>query len=35
MYEAEGLMKTHHVEAPFSLEDYEKDRITLDRVLNQ
>ena len=33
LYEAEGLMKRHHVEAPYSLEDYELDRETLDRAV--
>lgn len=32
-YEAEALMKRHHVEAPYSLEDYERDRETLERLL--
>ncbi len=34
VYEAEGLMKEHHVNAPYSLEDFEHDRQTLDRLLN-
>jgi predicted HTH domain antitoxin len=34
VYEAEGLMKEHHVDAPYSLDDYEHDRATLDRLLN-
>jgi predicted HTH domain antitoxin len=34
VYEAEGLMKARHVDAPFSLEDYEHDSNTLDRLLN-
>lgn len=33
IYEAEGLMKRHQVDAPYSLEDYERDRETLDRLL--
>ena len=33
VYEAEGLMKAHHVHAPFSLADYEQDRETLDRLI--
>lgn len=33
-YDAEGLMKKHHVDAPYSLEDYQRDRDTLDRLLN-
>ena len=33
VYEAEGLMKDHHIDAPYSLEDYERDRKTLDRLL--
>jgi predicted HTH domain antitoxin len=33
VYEAEGFMKANHVDAPFSLKDYERDRDTLDRVL--
>jgi predicted HTH domain antitoxin len=34
VYEAEGVMKRHHVAAPYTLEDFEHDRTTLDRVLN-
>ena len=34
VYEAAGLMKARHVDAPYSLEDYERDRETLDRLLN-
>lgn len=34
VYEAEGLMKAHHVDALFSLEDFEHDSDTLDRLLN-
>jgi predicted HTH domain antitoxin len=34
VYEAEGVMKRHHVAAPYSLEDFEHDRDTLHRVLN-
>ena len=34
VYEAEGLMKRHHVEAPFSWEDFEHDRETLRRLLD-
>jgi predicted HTH domain antitoxin len=33
VYEAEGLMKQHHIDAPYALKDYEKDRNTLRRVL--
>ena len=33
IYQAEGLMKSHHVESPFSLEDFQRDRGTLNRVL--
>jgi len=33
IYEADGVMKRWHVEAPFSLEDFERDRATLDRLL--
>ncbi len=33
VYEAEGIMKAHHVDAPYSLKDYEHDRATLDRLL--
>lgn len=33
IYDAEGLMKRHHVDAPYSLEDFEHDRDTLKRVL--
>ena len=32
--EAEGLMKKHHVDAPYSLQDYENDRATLNRLLS-
>jgi predicted HTH domain antitoxin len=34
IYEAEGLMKRHGVAAPLTLDDYEHDRETLNRVLN-
>lgn len=34
IYEAEGLMKRHRVEAPYSLNDFEHDRDTLKRLLN-
>jgi predicted HTH domain antitoxin len=34
IYDAEGLMKRHHVAATYSLEDFEHDRATLERVLN-
>ncbi len=34
VYAAEGLMKQHHVNAPFSIEDYEHDRETLDRLID-
>ena len=34
IYEAEGLMKDHHVDAPYALEDYQRDRETLERLLN-
>ncbi len=34
VYEAECLMKAHHVDSPYSLEDYEKGRATLNRLLN-
>ena len=33
VYDAEGLMKRHHVEATYSLEEYERDRQTLERLL--
>lgn len=33
VYDAEGLMKAHHIDAPFSLADYERDRETLERLL--
>ncbi|OYV89873.1 MAG: hypothetical protein B7Z73_06530 [Planctomycetia bacterium 21-64-5] len=33
VYEAEGLMKAHGIDAPYSLDDYERDRQTLDRLL--
>lgn len=33
IYEAEGLMKRHQVAAPYSLEDLQHDRETLNRVL--
>ena len=32
-YEADGLMKEHHIDAPLSMEDYKRDRETLDRLL--
>ena len=32
VYEAEGLMKQRGVRAPFSEQDYEHDRQTLDRL---
>ncbi len=35
VYDAEGLMKQHHVEAPYSLDDYENDRQSLDHLLNR
>jgi predicted HTH domain antitoxin len=34
IYDAEGLMKEHHVDAPYALEDYQRDRETLERLLN-
>jgi len=34
VYEAEGFMKDHHIEAPYSLDDFEQDRETLARLLN-
>lgn len=33
LYEAEGIMKRHQVDAHYSLEDYERDRQALDRLL--
>ena len=33
IYDAEGLMKRHHVAAPYSLEDFQHDRDTLNRIL--
>ena len=33
VYEAEGLMKRHSVESPYSLDDLERDRDTLNRIL--
>jgi predicted HTH domain antitoxin len=33
IYEAEGLMKQHHVDAPYALADFEKDKNTFRRVL--
>lgn len=33
IYEAEGLMKRHHVAARYSLEDFQHDRDTLNRML--
>jgi predicted HTH domain antitoxin len=33
VYEAEGFMKARGISAPFSLEDYEHDRETLDRLV--
>jgi predicted HTH domain antitoxin len=34
VYEAEGFMKERHIEAPYSLEDYERDRETIERLLS-
>ncbi len=34
VYQAEGLMKERHVDSLYSLEDYEKGRATLNRLLN-
>jgi predicted HTH domain antitoxin len=33
VYQAEGLMKERHVDSLYSLEDYEKGRATLNRLL--
>jgi predicted HTH domain antitoxin len=33
IYDVEGLMKQHHVDAPYSLDDFEHDRNALKRVL--
>ena len=33
VYDAEGFMKARHVDAPYSLDDYQQDRETLDRLL--
>jgi predicted HTH domain antitoxin len=33
VYEAEGLMKERQIDAPYSLEDFEHDRATLNRLL--
>ncbi|HVA48609.1 MAG TPA: UPF0175 family protein [Pirellulales bacterium] len=33
VYEADGLMKERHIEAAYSLEDYERDRETLEREM--
>jgi predicted HTH domain antitoxin len=33
VYEAEGLMKQHRVDVPYSLDDFEHDRATLKRLL--
>jgi predicted HTH domain antitoxin len=33
VYEAEIMMKERHINAPYTYEDYEKDRATLDRLL--
>lgn len=33
VYDAEGLVKRRSVEAPYSLDDLERDRDTLNRVL--
>lgn len=33
VYEAEGLMKSRRIDAPFTLDDYEHDSRTLDRLL--
>ncbi len=34
VYEAQGLMKQRHVVAPYSAEDFEHDRETLNRLLS-
>ncbi len=33
VYEAQGLLKQRGVTAPFSLDDFEKDRETVGRIL--
>ncbi|MEX2111892.1 MAG: UPF0175 family protein [Pirellulales bacterium] len=33
VYEAEGLLKMRKIAAPYSIEDLERDRATLDRLL--
>jgi predicted HTH domain antitoxin len=33
VYEAEGLLKKHRVAATYSVEDFDRDRQTLDRLL--
>ncbi len=33
VYEADGLMKRHQIDATYSLGDHERDRETLDRLL--
>ena len=33
LYQADGMMKEHHVDSPYSLKDYENDRATLNRLL--
>jgi predicted HTH domain antitoxin len=33
VYDAEGLMKRHQIAAPYSVEDFEQDRATLQRLL--
>ena len=33
IYEAEGLMKVNHVDSQFTVDDYNRDRETLDRLL--
>jgi predicted HTH domain antitoxin len=35
IYEAEGLLKRHRVAAPYSVDDFEHDRETLNRLLDK
>jgi predicted HTH domain antitoxin len=35
VYEAEGLMKAQGVQSPYSLDDFEHDRDTLNRLLGK
>jgi predicted HTH domain antitoxin len=34
VYQAEGFMKERRIEAPYSLDDYDQDSQSLDKILN-